>query len=77
MKGESSRDEADADFLVEHLQDLLARAALEQLAMHLQALNRFSTALCGPKIHRAVFGWVILPRFCEFQYDVLDLRVQT
>lgn len=72
-KGDGSRDEADADFLVEHLQDLLACTTLLRLVMYLQVLDRFLAALCGSEFHRAIFGQVVFPQFRELQDDVLHL----
>ena len=41
--------------------------------MHLQTLDRLSAAFRGPKLKRAVFRWVVLPRFCQLLDDMLDL----
>ncbi len=68
------RDEPDPDLLVEHLEHLLARAALEQLAVHLQALDRLATALGRPELERAVVWWVVLPRFRQLLDYMLNLR---
>ena len=44
-RGNTLRDETDADLLIEHLQDLFARASLQELAMHLQTLDRLNATL--------------------------------
>ena len=67
------RDQADADLLVEHLEHLLARAALEQLAVHLEALDRLRAALRGAELERRVLCGVVLARLRQLQDDVLYL----
>ena len=68
------RNEADADFLVEHFQDLSARAALDQFAVELQTLNRFTTADGNPQVQYLVLSRVILTRLCLRDDNMFDLR---
>jgi hypothetical protein len=68
-----ARDEAEADFLVEHLEDFLARAVLEQTAVHVQARDRLSARERRAEIERLVLGGVVLAQAGPRQDDVLNL----
>jgi len=67
------RDEPDADFLVEYFQNLLARAAFDQFAVKVQALDCLTTPDSDTQIQRLVLSRVILTglRLCDD--DVFDL----
>lgn len=67
-----SRDQPDANLLVEHLQHFLARATLEQLAMHLQTLDGFLAPFSRPQLHRGVFRGVVLARLRQLGDDMVD-----
>lgn len=71
--GRHLRYQADPHFLVEHLQHLFARTALEQLAVHLKAFDRFRAAFCRTKIEGGTFRGVVFAGLCQSQYDMLDL----
>ena len=68
------RDETNADFLVEYLQDLLAGASLQKLAMHLQALNRLNAAFGWAQFQRCPFLRVVRAGPGELHDDMLDLN---
>jgi len=67
------RDESNADFLVEYFQNLLARAALNQFAVKLQALDCFTTSDSDTQIQWLVLSRVILTRLRLRDDDVFDL----
>lgn len=67
------RNEPNADFLVEYFQNLLARAALDQLAVKFQALDCLTTPDSDTQIQRLVLSRVILTRLRLRDDDVFDL----
>ena len=73
MGTKNLRDEPDADFLVEHFQNFLARAALDQFAMKFQTLDCLTTPDRDTQIQRLVFSGVILTRLRLRDDDMFDL----
>lgn len=68
-----SRNEADPHLLVEHLQDLLARTAFQELAMHLKTFDCLRASFSRRQVHLRVVRWVIFARLRERQYDMIHL----
>ena len=51
--------------LIKHREQLSARAPIEEFTMHLEAPDRFATALGRTEIERGVFGWVVCWSTCH------------
>lgn len=68
-----ARQQSDPDFLIKHLENLSARAALEQFTVHLEAPDRFTTAFCRTEIKGSVVGRVVCPGLGQCLDDVVDL----
>ena len=71
MRG--SRNQSNADFLVEYFQNFFARAALKELTVHLQALDSLATTFRRPELERCVLGGIVLSGFCELLDDMFNL----
>lgn len=66
----------DADLLVEYLENVFGRAAPEELAVHLQTLDRLFAALGRAEIEVSALDRVVFTRQRPRDDDVLDLAHQ-
>ena len=67
------RNQPYSNLLIEYFEDFLARAAFEQLTVHLKTFDSFTATLSWPQVQRAVFRRVVFPRLRELLDDVFDL----